>query len=130
MSYVPQAPSGPLFSVAHGACPTFQKAVVLEEAFFSDLRCRVAKPILPEAGLALPEQGGILRVVIGRSWLNPLLSAGGRDSVQTPQLHVWAPVAWGWSRPCWGPQGGGPAALTQSSPCHCTPPPPHPQRFA
>lgn len=56
MSYVPQAPSG-LFSVALDAYCRFQKAV-LDEAFFSDLRSPVAKPILPEASPALPEQGG------------------------------------------------------------------------
>lgn len=40
-----------------------------------------------------------------------------------PALHVLAPVAWGWSRLCWGPQGGGPTALTPSSLCHCAPTP-------
>lgn len=58
----------------------------------------------------------------GRSWLNPcrLLGVGGRGrSEQPPQLHVLAPVAWGQSRPCQGPQGGGPTALTWFPFCHC-----------
>lgn len=77
MSCIPQAPSG-LFSVALDACYRFQRAV-LEEAFFSDLRGRDAKPGLQQAW---PSQSrGSLHGVASRSWLNPLLGVGGRETV-------------------------------------------------
>lgn len=79
------------------------------------------KPHSAEASLALPEKRGA-SVGWSVTRLNPLsVQKGETAGVQTLQLHVLAPVAWGWSRPCWGPQGGGPAALTWSFPCHCTP---------
>eukprot|EP00069_Balaena_mysticetus_P019881 bmy_02580T0 len=86
------------------------------EAFSSDPRCHVANSVQPEVAPAPCLPGG----------LNP--SSWCRREWQQcsgfPQLHVLAPVAWGRSRPCQGPRGGGPAALTWSSLYHCTPSPP------
>lgn len=63
----------------------------------------------------LPHRKGSLFGGGGHSWLNPatfLVLEGGAAGSRLPQLHVLAPVAWGQSRPCQGPQGGGPTALT------------------